>query len=43
VLLDALTSWNLQDEISHSGKDKRTALLITNDVEGIYMADRIIL
>lgn len=42
--LDALTRGNLQDEIlSIWGKDKRTALLITNDVdEGIYMADRII-
>ena len=35
---------NLQDEILRIwSKDKRTALLITNDVdEGIYMADRII-
>lgn len=42
--LDALTRGNLQDEILKIwGKDKRTALLITNDVdEGIYMADRII-
>ena len=42
--LDALTRGNLQDEILNIwGKDKRTALLITNDVdEGIYMADRII-
>lgn len=42
--LDALTRGNLQDQILHIwGKDKRTALLITNDVdEGIYMADRII-
>ncbi|GAL77427.1 nitrate ABC transporter ATP-binding protein [Algibacter lectus] len=43
--LDALTRGNLQDEILNiwGGKDKRTALLITNDVdEGIYMADRII-
>lgn len=42
--LDALTRGNLQDEIlSIWSKDKRTALLITNDVdEGIYMADRII-
>lgn len=42
--LDALTRGNLQDEIlSIWGEDKRTALLITNDVdEGIYMADRII-
>ncbi|WP_100614754.1 ABC transporter ATP-binding protein [Confluentibacter citreus] len=42
--LDALTRGNLQDEILRIwGKDKRTALLITNDVdEGIYMADRII-
>ncbi len=42
--LDALTRGNLQDEILHIwSKDKRTALLITNDVdEGIYMADRII-
>jgi nitrate/nitrite transport system ATP-binding protein len=42
--LDALTRGNLQDEILDIwGKDKRTALLITNDVdEGIYMADRII-
>lgn len=42
--LDALTRGTLQDEILDIwGKDKRTALLITNDVdEGIYMADRII-
>ncbi|RCS26144.1 ABC transporter ATP-binding protein [Polaribacter sp. WD7] len=42
--LDALTRGNLQDEILNIwGQDKRTALLITNDVdEGIYMADRII-
>lgn len=42
--LDALTRGTLQDEILNIwGKDKRTALLITNDVdEGIYMADRII-
>lgn len=42
--LDALTRGNLQDEILNIwGKDKRTALLITNDVdEGLYMADRII-
>ncbi|WP_420402031.1 ABC transporter ATP-binding protein [Flagellimonas sp.] len=42
--LDALTRGNLQDEILKIwSKDKRTALLITNDVdEGIYMADRII-
>tara|TARA_R110002051_G_scaffold115026_1_gene188031 strand:+ start:27626 stop:28465 length:840 start_codon:yes stop_codon:yes gene_type:complete len=42
--LDALTRGNLQDEIlSIWSQDKRTALLITNDVdEGIYMADRII-
>ena len=42
--LDALTRGNLQDEILNIwGKNKRTALLITNDVdEGIYMADRII-
>ncbi len=42
--LDALTRGDLQNEIlSIWGKDKRTALLITNDVdEGIYMADRII-
>ncbi|OYX28558.1 MAG: nitrate ABC transporter ATP-binding protein [Flavobacteriales bacterium 32-35-8] len=42
--LDALTRVNLQDEILNIwGKEKRTALLITNDVdEGIYMADRII-
>ncbi|RKN82870.1 ABC transporter ATP-binding protein [Ulvibacterium marinum] len=42
--LDALTRGNLQDEILKIwSKDKRTALLITNDVdEGLYMADRII-
>lgn len=42
--LDALTRGNLQDEILKIwSQDKRTALLITNDVdEGIYMADRII-
>lgn len=42
--LDALTRGNLQDEILNIWeKEKRTALLITNDVdEGIYMADRII-
>ena len=42
--LDALTRGTLQDEILEIwNKDKRTALLITNDVdEGIYMADRII-
>ncbi|GAB1855930.1 ABC transporter ATP-binding protein [Flavobacteriaceae bacterium MHTCC 0001] len=42
--LDALTRGTLQDEILKIwSKDKRTALLITNDVdEGIYMADRII-
>lgn len=42
--LDALTRGTLQDEILKiwSG-DKRTVLLITNDVdEGLYMADRII-
>lgn len=42
--LDALTRGNLQEEILNIwGKDKKTALLITNDVdEGILMADRII-
>ena len=42
--LDALTRGNLQDEILKIwSKDKRTALLITNDVdEAIYMADRVI-
>ncbi len=42
--LDALTRGNLQDEILKIWeKNKRTALLITNDVdEAIYMADRII-
>lgn len=42
--LDALTRGNLQEEILNIwNKDKKTALLITNDVdEGIFMADRII-
>jgi nitrate/nitrite transport system ATP-binding protein len=42
--LDALTRGSLQDEIVNIwSKDKRTAILITNDVdEGIIMADRII-
>ena len=42
--LDALTRGNLQDEILNIwSANKRTALLITNDVdEGVYMADRII-
>ncbi|MBV6645276.1 MAG: ABC transporter ATP-binding protein [Cyclobacteriaceae bacterium] len=42
--LDALTRGTLQEEIVNIwSKDKRTALLITNDVdEGIIMADRII-
>ncbi|HMS69186.1 MAG TPA: ABC transporter ATP-binding protein [Saprospiraceae bacterium] len=42
--LDALTRGNLQEEILNIwSKDKKTALLITNDVdEGIFMADRII-
>ncbi len=42
--LDALTRGTLQQEIINIWtKDKRTALLITNDVdEGILMADRII-
>lgn len=42
--LDALTRGNLQQEILNIWeKDKKTALLITNDVdEGILMADRII-
>ncbi len=42
--LDALTRGNLQDEILKIWeRNKRTALLITNDVdEAIYMADRII-
>jgi len=42
--LDALTRGNLQDEILNIwSANKRTALLITNDVdEGILMADRII-
>lgn len=42
--LDALTRGNLQDEILNIWEsNKRTALLITNDIdEAIYMADRII-
>lgn len=42
--LDALTRGNLQEEIVNIwSKDKKTCLLITNDVdEGIVMADRII-
>ncbi|NJB83182.1 ABC transporter ATP-binding protein [Wenyingzhuangia aestuarii] len=42
--LDALTRGNLQDEILKIWeRNKRTALLITNDVdEAMYMADRII-
>ncbi|MEL6720129.1 MAG: ABC transporter ATP-binding protein, partial [Bacteroidota bacterium] len=42
--LDALTRGNLQEEILKIwSKNKRTAVLITNDVdEGIFMADRII-
>ncbi len=42
--LDALTRGNLQQEILKIwNKDKKTALLITNDVdEGLLMADRII-
>lgn len=42
--LDAITRGTLQQEIVNIwGKDKTTALLITNDVdEGILMADRII-
>ncbi|GIZ10192.1 ABC transporter ATP-binding protein [Flavobacterium sp. UMI-01] len=42
--LDALTRGNLQEEIlSIWSEDKRTALLITNDVdEGVFMADRVI-
>lgn len=42
--LDALTRGNLQDEILRIWEtNKRTALLITNDVdEAVYMADRII-
>ncbi|NIJ44391.1 nitrate/nitrite transport system ATP-binding protein [Wenyingzhuangia heitensis] len=42
--LDALTRGNLQDEILKIWeRNKRTALLITNDVdEALYMADRII-
>jgi len=42
--LDALTRGNLQDEIlSLWGQEKKTVILITNDVdEAIYMADRVI-
>lgn len=42
--LDALTRGNLQEEIlTIWSEDKRTALLITNDVdEGVFMADRVI-
>lgn len=42
--LDALTRGNLQEEIlSIWSEDKRTVLLITNDVdEGVFMADRVI-
>jgi nitrate/nitrite transport system ATP-binding protein len=42
--LDALTRGNLQEEIlSIWSEDKRTALLITNDVdEGVFMSDRVI-
>ncbi|TDD96286.1 ABC transporter ATP-binding protein [Flavobacterium cellulosilyticum] len=42
--LDALTRGNLQKEIlSIWSEDKRTAVLITNDVdEGVFMADRVI-
>ncbi len=42
--LDALTRGSLQEEIVKIwGEDKKTVLLITNDVdEGIFMADRII-
>ncbi len=42
--LDALTRGNLQEEILNIwSKNKRTAILITNDVdEGILMADRIV-
>ncbi len=42
--LDALTRGNLQDEILQIWEqDKKTVLLITNDVdEAIYMADRVI-
>lgn len=42
--LDALTRGSLQDEISRIWEqDKKTVLLITNDVdEGLYLADRII-
>ena len=42
--LDALTRGSLQDQISDIWeKDKKTVLLITNDVdEGLYLADRII-
>ena len=42
--LDALTRGNLQEEILGIwSEDKRTALLITNDVdEGVFMADKVI-
>lgn len=42
--LDALTRGNLQEEILNIwSEDKRTALLITNDVdEGVFMADKVI-
>lgn len=42
--LDALTRANIQDEIIEIwGKEKKTVILITNDVdEGLMMADRII-
>src|SRR5690606_9866646 len=42
--LDAITRGTLQEEIVNIwGKDRTTALIITNDVdEGILMADRII-
>ena len=42
--LDALTRGNLQNQIAHIWEqDKKTVLLITNDVdEGILLADRII-
>jgi nitrate/nitrite transport system ATP-binding protein len=42
--LDALTRGNLQEEIlTIWSEDKRTALLITNDVdEGVFMADKVI-
>src|SRR5947208_2721288 len=42
--LDALTRASLQDEIGHiSQRDKKTVVLITNDVdEGILLADRIV-